>query len=104
VPCNALKDAGDRCAERTWPLPLWDEYEVDLHSDVADVKHFHGKPIAGAINAAKFLEYFIFDKMKWAHLDIAGVAFRNSSFTKDRAGTGYGVSLLTEFLIDRSHE
>jgi len=99
-----LKEAGNRCAERTWPLPLWEEYETDLQSDVADVKHFHGKPIAGAINAAKFLEYFVFDKTKWAHLDIAGVAFGNSSFSKDRAGTGYGVSLLTEFLIDRTHE
>ncbi len=101
---KALKIAGERCAERTWPLPLWDEYEADLHSDVADVKHFHGKPIAGAINAAKFLEYFVFDKQKWAHLDIAGVAFGNSSFSKDRAATGYGVSLLSEFLIDRCHE
>ncbi len=99
-----LKSAGERCGERTWPLPLWDEYEADLHSDVADVKHFHGKPIAGAINAAKFLEYFAFDKQKWAHLDIAGVAFGNSPFSKDRAATGYGVSLLSEFLIDRCHE
>lgn len=101
---SQLKKAGDKCAERTWPLPLWDEYEADLHSDVADIKHFHGKPIAGAINAAKFLEYFAVDKQRWAHLDIAGVAFGNSPFSKDRAGTGYGVSLLSEFLIDRSHE
>ena len=104
---DLIKDfriAGERCAERTWPLPLWEEYEADLHSDVADVKHFHGKPIAGAINAAKFLEYFVFDKQKWAHLDIAGVAFGNSPFSKDRAATGYGVSLLSEFLIDRCYE
>ncbi|MFK8058345.1 MAG: M17 family metallopeptidase [Saprospiraceae bacterium] len=99
-----LRVAGERCAERTWPLPLWDEYEADLHSDVADIKHFHGKPIAGAINAAKFLEYFVAEKQNWAHLDIAGVAFGNSPFSKDRAGTGFGVSLLTEFLIDRTHE
>jgi len=101
---SQLRIAGNRCAERTWPLPLWDEYEADLQSDVADVKHFHSKPIAGAINAAKFLEYFAVDKRRWAHLDIAGVAFGNSPFSKDRAGTGYGVSLLCEFLIDRSHE
>jgi len=101
---RGLSKAGERCGERTWPLPLWDEYEADLHSDVADIKHFHGKPIAGAINAAKFLEYFVAEKQKWAHLDIAGVAFGNSPFSKDRAGTGFGVSLLTEYLIDRIHE
>ena len=93
--------AGRPHDERTWPLPLWAGYEADLASDVADVKHFHGKPIAGAINAAKFLEYFVADRERWAHLDIAGVAFGASEFSHDRAATGYGVALLTQFLLDR---
>ena len=96
-----LARAGAVHAEHTWPLPLWSSYDADLASDVADVKHFHGKPIAGAINAAKFLEYFVADKQRWAHLDIAGVAFGSSEFSKDRAATGYGVALLTQFLIDQ---
>ena len=99
-----MTEAGRPAGERLWPLPLWDVYEADLHSDVADVKHFHGKPIAGAINAAKFLEYFVADKTKWMHLDIAGVAFGANDFAKDRSASGYGVCLLTQFLIDRSNE
>lgn len=97
----ALAEAGRPHAERTWPLPLWTDYDDDLKSDVADVKHYHGKPITGAINAAKFLEYFVHDKQRWAHLDIAGVAFGNGEFSRDRSATGYGVALLTQFLIDR---
>ena len=98
---EALREAGEQHHERVWPLPLWASYEADLKSDVADVKHFHGKPIAGAINAAKFLEYFAHDKQRWAHLDIAGVAFGASEFSKDRAATGYGVALLTQFLANQ---
>ena len=97
----ALAEAGRPHGERTWPLPLWTEYDDDLESDVADVKHYHGKPITGAINAAKFLEYFVADRERWAHLDIAGVAFGNGEFSRDRSATGYGVALLTQFLIDR---
>ena len=99
-----LGRAGKPVDERIWPLPLWDVYEADLKSDVADVKHFHGKPIAGAINAAKFLEYFVADKSKWVHLDIAGVAFGANDYAHDRSATGYGVALLTQFLQDRCDE
>jgi len=99
-----LAEAATESGERVWPLPLWAEYEADLKSDVADVKHFHGKPIAGAINAAKFLEYFVADKQAWAHFDIAGVAFGASEFTKDRAATGFGVALLIQYLMDRCNE
>jgi hypothetical protein len=42
---------------RLWQLPLWDVYKQDI-SDIADVKNYSGKPVAGAISAAKFLEYF----------------------------------------------
>ena len=97
---SRLSAAGERHGERLWPLPLWDEYEADLKSDVADVKHFHGKPIAGAINAAKFLEYFVADRQRWVHLDIAPVAFGNNDFARDRSASGYGVALLTQFILD----
>ena len=98
----SITNAGSTCNEKVWPLPLWAEYEADLGSDVADIKHYHGKPIAGAINAAKFLEYFVADKANWAHLDIAGVAFGTNEFSKDRSGSGYGVGLLTQFLINQT--
>lgn len=98
VVAEAFAKTGERFAERVWRLPLWESYEEHLRSDVADIKHFHGLPIAGAINAAKFLEYFAADKSRWMHLDIAPVAFAASEFAKDRAATGYGVTLLTEYL------
>ena len=95
---EAFAKTGDAIGERVWRLPLWEVYDKHLRSDVADVKHFHGLPIAGAINAAKFLEYFAADRSRWMHLDIAPVAFAASEFTVDRAATGYGVTLLTEYL------
>lgn len=95
---QALSHAGKSVHERVWQLPLFSDFEDDLHSDVADVRNFSGKPVAGAITAAKFLEYFIKDHPQWVHLDIAGVAFGDSEYTKMRAGTGYGVRLLTTFM------
>ena len=97
---DAMSSAGERAGERVWRLPLWDEYAPGIESDVADVKHFHALPIAGAINAAKFLEYFVADKARWMHLDIAGVAFGQTDFAKDRAATGFGVALLLAYLND----
>lgn len=95
---QALKSASEATGERLWPLPLWEVYEEDLKSDVADVRNFSGRPMAGAINAAKFLECFTEQHPRWAHLDIAGVAFGDSEFTVQKSATGYGVRLLTAFL------
>lgn len=93
-----LKSASEATGERLWPLPLWEVYEEDLKSDVADVRNFSGRPMAGAINAAKFLEFFTEEHPRWAHLDIAGVAFGDSEFTVQKSATGYGVRLLINFL------
>lgn len=90
---------GERIGERVWRLPLWDIYEEDLKSDVADVRNFSGKPVAGAIGAAKFLEFFTHDHPNWTHLDIAGVAFGDSEFTTQKSASAFGVRLLTEFLL-----
>ena len=90
--------AGDSIGERSWPLPLWDAYKPDIDSDIADVKNWSGKPIAGAITAAKFLEYFTENHKAWAHLDIAGVAFGDDEFAKSKHATAYGVHLLTKFI------
>ncbi len=89
-----LYTAGQESTEKTWRLPLWDDYLPDIHSDIADVKNYSGKPVAGAISAAKFLEVFTEKHPAWAHIDMAGVAFGDSSFSKMRAATGYGVELL----------
>ncbi|MEA5458299.1 leucyl aminopeptidase family protein [Arcicella sp. LKC2W] len=93
-----LAKAGDQTGERLWRLPLWDIYKEDITSDVADVRNYSGKPMAGAISATKFLEVFTENHPNWAHLDIAGTAFGDIEFAPQRAGTAFGVRLLLEFL------
>lgn len=93
-----LQESGDEIGERLWPLPLWEAYQSDIESDIADVKNYSGKPVAGAISAAKFLEYFTQEHPAWAHLDIAGVAFGDDEFAKSKHATAYGVHLLTKFI------
>ncbi|MBC7607903.1 MAG: leucyl aminopeptidase family protein [Burkholderiales bacterium] len=95
---NNIQLAADQVGERCWPLPLWEVYKPDIESDIADVKNYSGKPIAGAISAAKFLEYFTEHHKAWAHLDIAGVAFGDDEFAKSKHATAYGVHLLTKFI------
>lgn len=94
----ALTEAADETGERLWRLPVWDEYKEEVSSDIADVKNYHGKPLAGAIVAAKFLEVFTDGHQAWAHLDIAGTAFGDTEFAPGRAGTAYGVRLLIAYL------
>ncbi|MEM1322426.1 MAG: leucyl aminopeptidase [Bacteroidota bacterium] len=94
----ALQHRGEDCGERVWRLPLWEAYKRDIESDVADVKNYSGRPVAGAINAAKFLEAFTEQHPNWAHLDIAGVAFGDSEFANGKSATGYGIRLLYEFI------
>ena len=65
---------------------------------MADVKNYSGKPVAGAISGAKFLEAFTEKHPQWAHLDIAGMAFTDSEFAKMRSATAFGIRLLVEFL------
>jgi leucyl aminopeptidase len=93
-----LQQAGDAIGERLWQLPLWDVYTPDIESEIADVKNYSGKPVAGAISAAKFLEFFTDRHTSWAHLDIAGVAFGDDEFAKSKHATGYGVHLITNFI------
>lgn len=93
-----IQESGDAVGERLWQLPLWDCYKQDIESDIADVKNYSGKPVAGAISAAKFLEFFTENHKAWAHIDIAGVAFGDGEFAKSKYATAYGVHLLTKFI------
>ncbi|TLU99102.1 leucyl aminopeptidase family protein [Dyadobacter luticola] len=93
-----LTKAGEITGERLWRLPVWNEYKEEISSDIADLKNYHGKPLAGAIVAAKFLEVFTESHAAWAHLDIAGMAFGDMEFAPGRAGTAYGIRLLRQYL------
>ncbi len=95
---DELSEAGQLTGEKLWQLPLWDDYEDELKSDIADLKNYHGKPFAGAIVAAKFLEVFTEKHPAWAHLDIAGTAFADSEYGTMKSATAYGVRLLNRWL------
>ena len=94
----ALTKAGDETGERVWRMPMWEAYFEDMKSDVADIANLSSKPVAGAITAAKFLEFFIDNHTSWAHLDIAAMAIVASELGTHRTATAYGVRLLTEFV------
>ena len=94
---DALLGAGEFCHDRAWRMPLWEEYEDALKSNFADVANVGGRE-GGAITAASFLSRFAGD-YRWAHLDIAGVAWRGG---KDKGATGRPVRLLSQFLLDRA--
>jgi leucyl aminopeptidase len=93
-----LQQSGEFIGERLWPLPMWDEYKTEMDSEIADIKNYHGKPFAGAITAAKFLEFFTENHPSWAHIDIAGTAFGDSEFAKTKHATAYGVHLLIKLI------
>ena len=93
---NNIKSAGLESYERTVEFPLWEEYFEEIKSDIADLKNLGG-PYAGAITAAKFLEYFT--NYQWVHFDIAGVAFfQKDTNYRPKGATGYGLRLMYEFL------
>ncbi|MHB1359263.1 MAG: leucyl aminopeptidase [Rhodocyclaceae bacterium] len=92
-----LLDAGHDGWDRAWQLPLFDDYQEQLKSNFADMGNIGGRP-AGTITAACFLSRFT-KKYDWAHLDIAGTAWRSG---KEKGSTGRPVPLLTHFLLARA--
>ena len=97
-----LIDAAEDAGERYWPLPMYDEYKDSLKSEIADMKNT-GSRWGGASTAGLFLENFVKPEQKWAHIDIAGVAFLDSAqkyFIK--GATGAGVRALLTYLLYES--
>ena len=95
---DGLQAAGEACGERVWPLPVWDEYLAALDSDVADIKNYSGRPVNGAIDAFKFLEFFTGEHPAFIHFDVAGVALKQGPYAKDRQATGFGMRLFVAWL------
>lgn len=94
-----LKQSGTATGERVWELPLWEEYEKSMKSDVADLKNISGPNVgAGTITGAAFLKAFVEDR-PWAHLDIAGTAWTGEEKPYVPKGpAGFGVRLLLHCL------
>jgi leucyl aminopeptidase len=88
--------AADDAHDRAWRMPLWDDYQDQLKSNFADFANIGGRP-GGSITAACFLSRFT-RKYKWAHLDIAGTAWRSG---KEKGATARPVPLLMQFLLAR---
>ncbi len=94
---DAILAACRRTGERAWRMPLDDDFQDALKSDVADLKNIGGK-WGGSITAAKFLQQFVGD-VPWAHLDIAGPSWADSdSSTRDAGGTGCFVRTLVDLV------
>jgi leucyl aminopeptidase len=92
-----LLESGRKSGDRAWQLPLWEEYDEQLKSPFADMANIGGRE-AGTITAACFLSRYTKD-FKWAHLDIAGTAWKSGA---DKGATGRPVPLLTQYLIDKA--
>jgi len=98
--CNQLTDAGQAVNERLWRMPMGPEYDKMINSPIADMKNLGGR-YAGSTTAAQFLGRFIQNNTPWAHLDIAGVTWSETSTSlAPKGGTGYGVRLLDRFVAD----
>jgi leucyl aminopeptidase len=91
---RALVAAGDDAYDRAWQLPLWDDYQDALNSNFADFANVAGRA-GGSITAACFLSRFA-KKYDWAHLDIAGIAWKEG---KEKGATGRPVPLLATWLL-----
>ncbi len=93
-----LLAAGEQTQDRAWHMPLWEEYQPQLDSNFADMQNIGGRA-GGSITAACFLSRFT-KKYRWAHLDIAGTAWKSG---KEKGATGRPVPLLTQYLINRAN-
>jgi leucyl aminopeptidase len=97
---DKLFAAGKASGDPLWRLPLSKAYDKMVDSPIADMKNIGGKG-AGSITAAQFLQRFIKDGVKWAHLDIAGMVWADKDGPVWAKGaTGFGVRLLDRFVAD----
>ncbi|MBV7481978.1 leucyl aminopeptidase [Bordetella sp. BOR01] len=94
---DALLGAGRQALDTAWRMPLDDAYQDQLKSNFADMANIGGPP-AGSVTAACFLSRYA-KAYRWAHLDIAGTAWRSG---KDKGATGRPVPLLMQFLLDQA--
>jgi leucyl aminopeptidase len=89
-----INAAGDDAWDRVWPMPLWEDYQEQLRSNFADMANIGGRP-GGSITAACYLARFA-RKLRWAHLDVAGTAWKSG---REKGSTGRPVPLLTRFAL-----
>jgi len=96
---DAVRRASVRAGDRSWPMPVFDDYKDQLKSEIADFTNTGGRP-GGAITAALFLKEFTGD-LPWVHMDIAGTAWAEEAKPyQPKGATGVGVRTLVELALD----
>lgn len=97
---DRLVAASREVGEPVWRMPLGKDYDKQINSGIADMKNV-GDRWGGAVTASQFLQRFVQEGVKWAHLDIAGVTWSSTDApTAPRGGTGFGVRLLDRLVAN----
>jgi leucyl aminopeptidase len=91
---DEIREAADDAWDRVWQMPLWEDYQEQLRSNFADFANIGGRP-GGSITAACFLARFT-REMRWAHLDVAGTAWKSG---REKGSTARPVPLLVRFAL-----
>ena len=94
---DAITQAGEASGDRSWRLPLWEEYQAGLNTNFADMANVGGRG-AGSVTAACFLSRFV-KGQKWAHMDIAGSSFHQGAA---KGSSGRPVAQLFTYLVAQS--
>jgi leucyl aminopeptidase len=104
---HAITVAGQTEGEAVWRMPLSAAYDKMIDTPNADMKNISGKPAAGSIVGAQFIKRFVKDGTPWAHIDIAGTAWKPGPYEDPLHpawATGFGVRLLNRLIQNRYEE
>jgi leucyl aminopeptidase len=95
-----LQAAGAECGDKVWRMPLAESFDRLIDSPIADMKNV-GPREGGSITAAQFIQRFVENGVKWAHIDMAGKAWSDkAAATYEKGATGFGVRLLDQYVAD----
>jgi leucyl aminopeptidase len=95
-----LQQAGGESGDKLWRMPLAESFDRLIDSPIADMKNV-GPREGGSITAAQFIQRFIENGVKWAHVDMAGKAWSDkAASTYEKGATGFGVRLLDQYVAD----
>jgi leucyl aminopeptidase len=95
-----LLQVAETSNDRLWRMPMAEPFDRLIDSPIADMKNV-GPREGGSITAAQFIQRFVENGTRWAHIDMAGKAWADkASATYDKGATGFGVRLLDEYVAD----
>ena len=96
---DVLYKSGLETNDKVWRMPLHEEFNEEINSPFVDLKNIGTGRYGGSITAAQFLQRFIPTGVKWAHLDIAGVTWKNNGdILNSKGATGFGLTLISDFI------